>query len=439
MKRHLDRRTFVRDLGIGAAAVPFAMSMPSLGFANHSGPRKKRLVVMFSPNGVVPPTFWPDKEGKKFKLKESLKPLAPFRDRMLILKGVCNRVREDGDSHMRGIGCLLTGIELFPGNIQGGSDTPAGWAKGISIDQEIRNHLQANPATRTRFGSLEFGVNVSSRANTWTRMVYSAGNRPIAPVNSPYQLLRRMYGKIRDKEALTSILDDVRKDLARLRSKVSAEDRGRLEEHETFVREMEKQLREQKPRKIDHPVPKLKDNVEDDNDTIPEISRMQIELMVHSFAADFARIGTLQYTQSVGNARMRWIGIENKHHELSHKGDKDKDAQEKLTKINRWFAGELAHLAKRLDETPEPGGEGSLLDNTLLLWTNELGKGNSHTLNDIPFVLVGGGLDFNMGRSIRYRNVPHNRLLLSLAHGFDHRLKTFGNPRLCGDGPLDLA
>ena len=76
--------------------------------------------------------------------------------RTLVLHGVCDRVRGDGDAHMRGIGCLLTGAEFFPGNIQGGSDTPAGWAKGISIDQEIRNYLQSNPATRTRFGSLAF-------------------------------------------------------------------------------------------------------------------------------------------------------------------------------------------------------------------------------------------------------------------------------------------
>ncbi len=75
---------------------------------------------------------------------------------------------------MRGMGCLLTGIELFPGNIQGGSHTPAGWASGLSIDQEIKNFLQRDPATRTRFGSLEFGVMVPDRADTWTRMVYAA-------------------------------------------------------------------------------------------------------------------------------------------------------------------------------------------------------------------------------------------------------------------------
>src|SRR5207302_7598226 len=156
------RRQFIRDLGIGTAALPFILNLPSLGFANQQR-RKQRLVVMFSPNGIVPSAFWPDEEGTKFTLKESLKPLEPFRERTLILKGVCDRVRGDGDAHMRGIGCLLTGTELFPGNIQGGSDTPAGWASGLSIDQEIKNFLQNDAATRTRFGSLEFGVMVPDR------------------------------------------------------------------------------------------------------------------------------------------------------------------------------------------------------------------------------------------------------------------------------------
>ena len=112
-------------------------------------------------------------------MKECLKPLEPFRDRTLVLHGVCDQLKGDGDNHMRGMGCLLTGIELFPGNIQGGSDTPAGWAKGPSIDQSIKNGLQAKPDTRTRFGSLEFGVMVPDRADTWTRMVYAGANKPL--------------------------------------------------------------------------------------------------------------------------------------------------------------------------------------------------------------------------------------------------------------------
>ena len=93
-------------------------------------------------------------------------------------------------------------------------------------------------------------------------------------------------------------------------------------------------------------------------------------------------------------------------------------------------------MAKRLAETPEPGGPGTMLDNTTIVWTNELGKGNSHTLDNIPFVLVGNGLDFKMGRSIQYSKLSHNRLLLSLAHGMGHRIDEFGNPDFCLDGPL---
>src|SRR6476660_756201 len=226
-----SRREFLRDLGIGSAALPFILNLPSLGFANQQR-RKQRLVVMFSPNGVIPSAFWPDEEGPSFKLKESLKPLEPFRDRTLILHGVCDKLRGDGDNHMRGMGCLLTGIELFPGNIQGGSDTPAGWAKGISIDQEIKNFLQADPATRTRFGSLELGVMVPDRADTWTLMSYSGPNKPLTPIDDPYQLFNKLYGRVKDQESLKSVLDELQVDMDKVRSSVGAQDRQILDAHE---------------------------------------------------------------------------------------------------------------------------------------------------------------------------------------------------------------
>jgi len=131
------------------------------------------LVVVFTPDGVVQKNFWPTATGADYAMPAILKPFEPLRSRMAVLHGVSDRIRGDGDNHMRGIGCLLTGCELFPGNVQGGSDTPAGWASGVSIDQEIRGYLQQDPATRTRFGSLEFGVMVPERADTWTRMSYT--------------------------------------------------------------------------------------------------------------------------------------------------------------------------------------------------------------------------------------------------------------------------
>lgn len=434
MPNFRSRRQFLRDLGVSAAALPFVLNLPGLGFANDRI-RKQRLVVIFSPDGIVPPTFWPEEEGDKFALKESLTPLEPFKSRSLILNGVCDKVRGDGDNHMRGIGCLLTGVELYPGNVQGGSHTPAGWASGISIDQEIKNFLQANPATKTRFGSLEFGVLVPDRADTWTRMVYAGPNKPIAPINSPQQMFNKLYGRAKDREALSSVLDTVQDDLKKIASSVGGDDRRLLEEHATFVREMEKELKE--PAKdLGHAVPEPERGIRAENDNIPKISKLQIDMMVNSFVSDFTRIATLQYTNSVGNARFSWLKITEGQHELSHKPDSDKDAQEQLTRINKWYCEQLAYLAQRLAETPEPGGTGSLLDNTLIVWTNELGQGNSHTMDNIPFVLVGNGLDFKMGRSLKYKKLPHNRLLMAFAHGFGHRIEKFGNPAYCGGGVL---
>jgi hypothetical protein len=435
MRQNSTRREFIRDLGIGTAALPFILNLPSLGMANQQK-RKQRLVIMFSPNGVITDMFWPEVEGKLGSMKESLRPLEPFKDRTLILHGVCDKIRGDGDAHMRGIGCLLTGTELFPGNIQGGSDTPAGWAKGNSIDQEIKDHLQSSPASRTRFGSLEFGVLVPQRADTWTRMVYAGPNKPIAPIDDPYQMFTKLYGRKKDQESLKSILDDLQDDLYKVGRMVSAEDRRLLEEHASFVREMEQELKETKNQDVGHAVPELEQGIRKDNDNMPQVSKMQVDLLVNSFTADFARVATLQFTNSVGQARMRWLGVNESHHELSHKPDNDRPSQEYLTRINRWYCKQMAYLVKRLAETPEPGGSGSLLDNTLVVWTNELGKGNSHTLDNIPFVLVGNGLDFKMGRFIKYPKVAHNRLLMSLAHGMGHRVKQFGNPNFCGEGPL---
>ena len=436
MFTYASRREFLRNLGIGAAAMPFMLNLQSLARAGEAAARRQRLIIMFSPNGIIPSNFWPAETGDTFTLKESLRPLEPFQKQTLILHGLSDKIRGDGDAHMRGIGCLLTGTELFPGNIQGGSDTPAGWSKGISIDQELKNFLQANPATRTRFGSLEFGVLVPERADTWTRMSYAGPNKPLTPIDDPDQMFAKLYGRMKDQENLRSVLDDLQADFKKVESIVSAEDRQLLEEHTTFVREMEQELRADTSSEVGHAVPELELGVKEENDNLPRLSKLQIELLVSSFAADFARVATLQFTNSVSDARMRWLGIDDGHHHLSHEPDSNDSARDALTRINKWYCEQLAYLAKRLAETPEPGGPGSMLDNTTIVWTNELGKGNSHTLDNIPFVLVGGGLGFKTGRSLQFKNEPHNRLLLSLAHGFGHRLTQFGNPNYCAAGPL---
>ena len=440
----VSRRELLRRLGVGSAVLPFLGNLPSLAGAGSTAP-KKRLVIVFSPDGVVKKNFWPTEPGpfttlppvvQPIELPPILRPLEPFRDQLLMLKGVHDKVRGDGDHHMRGMGCLLTGIELFPGNIQGGGATPAGWSSGLSIDQEIKTFLQSQPETATRMGSLEFGVLVPNRADTWTRMIYAGPNKPVTPIDDPYQMFHRLYGQMKDRESMRSVLDELHEDLATVSSALPAEDRRILEEHAALVRGFEKEMASHHA-EVAHAVPVLEQGIVEQNDQMPKISRMQIELVVASLAADFTRVASLQYTNSVGQPHMKWIGVEEGQHDLSHEPNSNEAAQEKLTKINTWYAGEVAHLAKRLAETPEPGGQGSLLDHTTILWTNELGEGNSHSLDDIPWLMVGNGLGFTMGRALDYKGVPHNRLHLSIAHAMGHTgLVRFGNPDYCGDGPL---
>ena len=437
----IHRRSALKQLGLSTLSLPILSQTSSL-FAESekkSAP-KQRLIVMFSPNGTIPDQFWPDKTGEDFEHKTILKPLEPFHDKMLVLKNLHNKVRGDGDNHMRGMSCLLTGIELFPGNVMGGGNTPSGWPKGISIDREICKHLQSKEDTRTRFGALHFGVGVQDTADPWTRMSYDGPNQPVTPLADPYDAYRKLYGNVREKKQVRSILDDLKGDLNKVANQLPESDRKLLIEHTELVNRMDKEYKEGSSlTSLIAKPPELPEGLRNQNDSLPQLGRLQIDMMVNSFVNDFARVATLQYTKSVGQAKMNWLEIDDAHHTLSHEPDKNKDAYDKLVRINTWFAEELAYLLKKLESTPEPGQKGSMLDHTLVIWTNELGKGNSHTLNNIPFVLAGNGFGFRMGRSMNCENSAHNRFLLSLAHAVGHPLETFGNPTLSQGGPLVLS
>jgi hypothetical protein len=182
----------------------------------------------------------------------------------------------------------------------------------------------------------------------------------------------------------------------------------------------------------------LPEGVANVNDQMPQLSKMQIDLLMNGFENDFNRVASLQFTKSVGGARMTWLDVKEGHHGLSHESDSNRDAQDKLLRINTWYAEQLAYLVHRLKETKEPGTDQSMLDNTLIVWTNELGHGNSHTLNNLPMVMVGGGFGFEMGRYMAVDNVSTSRLWLAISHAMGHKIDAFGLPKLCQDGPVIL-
>ena len=426
---------------LGASLLPFAGTLPLSVAGAHRG-KKKRLIIFFSPNGTVPNRFWPEHPGKDFELPPILQPFGKYQDQMLVLHGVNNRIRGDGDNHMRGMSCLLTASELFAGNIQGGSHTPAGWSKGISIDQEIKRFLQSSEETRTRFGSLEIGVLVPDRADPWTRMCYAGPNQPVAPISDPYYLYQKLYGDRQQRALLADVLKDLKQDFDRIGGEFSPADREMILRHEKIIEQSENDLEFAKRQTLEVEPPVFEMGIKNSNDNMPRLTQMQMDLLLSALRNDLCRVATFQFSRSVGQERMKWLDIPQSHHELSHEPDQNRESQDKLVKINCWYAEQIVYFLDQLASSKTPGTDRSLLDDTIVVWTNEMGKGNSHTLNNIPWVVFGGGLDCEMGRYIDYsaeqnKGVSHDRLLVTFAHAFGHQIETFGVPRLQRGGVLE--
>ena len=160
-------------------------------------------------------------------------------------------------------------------------------------------------------------------------------------------------------------------------------------------------------------------------------------LPTRPYATDYS--GLIQWSRSVSQTRFTWLPtpVIEGHHDLSHRGDDDAAAVDKLTRINNWYAQQFAGLLSRLAAVPDANNT-TLLDNTLVLWCNELAKGNTHSRQDAPYVLGGrAGGALRTGRFLSYegQGLSHNNLLVSLLNAMDLPDQTFGKPEWC-TGPL---
>jgi hypothetical protein len=170
----------------------------------------------------------------------------------------------------------------------------------------------------------------------------------------------------------------------------------------------------------------------------PVIGKLQTDLMVLAHVCGLTRVSTFMWANADSWQYYPWIGVDEEHHELSHAGDDDAAAREKLTKINVWHAEQVKYLLDGLLAAEELDGS-SLLDHTLLLWGNELGAGNTHSYKDIPWLLAGGGGGLRMGRYLQLPDRPHNDLLVSVCNALGLAdVTSFGIPGVC-TGPLPLT
>jgi hypothetical protein len=162
--------------------------------------------------------------------------------------------------------------------------------------------------------------------------------------------------------------------------------------------------------------------------------QLQMDLLTAAFSCDMVRFATILWGGATSGKRFPWLGFDDRHHELSHAGDTDTAAKNKLIQINRWYAEQLAYLLAKLDAIPE--GTGTMLDNTVILWGNELAIGNKHSRRDHRWVMAGnaGGF-FNTGRLVDVSGRTNNDLLVSIAQAMGHSISTFGLSTYC-TGPI---
>lgn len=439
----MRRRDFIKALGGGAAALSFLPLLESQLAASGSA-FPTRLVIFFSANGTVPDRWRPEGDEHNWTIKpgDILEPLAPYKDDLIIVEGVdmVSARYGPGDGHQTGMGHMLTGIELMPGDEKGGCETcpAAGFAGGPSVDQYIAQQVFDGEA----FRSMEFGVQ-SGGPNTWSRMCSAGPGQPVEPQQNPHNAFDRLFGSLGQSEARreqlrqrrASVLDFVHQDMKSVQRKVSGNDAKRIDQHLSEIRDLEARLRTGDGQGISCTVPDRGEAFDPYNrDNYPAAGQAMMDMIVSSFACGLTRVASLQWDRSVSNILLPWSGAITRHHDLSHRGDEDVDAESELVKINRWYAQQFAYLVGRLKSVPE--GDGTLLDHTVVVWCNELGKGNSHTRNNVPYVMAGGANGFfKTGRYLRYDNDPHNNFLVSLCQSMGVQTDTFGNPSYC-TGPL---
>jgi hypothetical protein len=433
------RRTFLGAAGAAAITMPFWRTLSSRA---QEAPIPKRLLLLFSPNGTIPQEFFPTGTERDFSFKRILAPLTPFKDQIVVLEGVDQSITYTGpgDGHQKGMGCLWTGVELLPGDTMGGCEScpPVSWADGMSVDQRVAEHI----GNESRFRSIELGTRVGGE-NVWTRMIYRGAGQPLPPETSPWRAFDRIFGTLtedpgaaeRRRRLRSSVLDFARSDFERLRPRLGRTDRERLDSHLEAVREIEVRLDNTGGIGAACAAPEMGGALDlNDDNNYPEIVRLQTDLMVMAMACDMTRVGSIQWNQSVGQASFPWLGFNDRHHDLSHEGDSNNDVVEKLIRINTWYAEQVAYLLERMSAIPE--GDGTLLDHTLVVWGNELAKGNSHERRNMPFLLAGSAAGaIETGRYLRFDGASHNDLLVSIVNAFGIEIDCFGDSRYCG-GPL---
>jgi hypothetical protein len=424
----ISRRTVLRGAGV-TMALPWMQSLPC--FAGTTSPEvfPKRFAVLFMGNGVNEDHWGSEGSGANMTLSKTLEPLAPVKHKINVIHGLFNKPATGQGIHPAQTGSLLNGSAIQKGAII---------KAGISVDQVIANKIGQDTAQSSIVLACEQPMTGYHETNF--SMAYSSHiswQSPESPLpNEVYPSLAwdnlfENRGSLRNM----SILDRVKEDAATLGKQISSDDKAKLEEYLTSVREVEKRIDRMRDNKdkaedlakhknrhvfsMDRPANGLPEDLR-------EHARLMCDIIAIAFQTDKTRVATLLLARDLSALYYPFLEVREGHHAASHNNTSDG-----YERISRFHLSQLAYLATKLDSMPE--GNGTVLDNSCLMWLNNMWIGRKHDNTRLPLVLAGGlGGTLQTGRTLNYLEAgDDNRkicsLYLSLMDRMGVKLDRFGD------------
>jgi hypothetical protein len=438
----ISRRTLLKGMG-AAMGLPLLEAMKPLtalaGSATAQSAAKPpvRMAVLYMANGINPHHWTPGGRGRDFELSPILSPLAKVKDELLVFTELWNAASNTGDGHYVKTGGFLTGTTITRTT---GSNLCSG---GVSMDQIAAQRI----GNMTALPSLELGIdpvttgvdaNVGFTRLYGSHISWSTPTTPVAKEINPQFAFDRLFrstiknGKS-DPKSDQSVLDLVLDDAKRLRSRVGENDRRKLDEYFDSVRSVEKRIafdakRRQEEysadplvqKEIDRLGGRIKDFYADParaserTGNHAEHVRLMLDIMVLAFWTDSTRVSTFMFGNAVSGKSFSFLeGVRGGHHQISHHENKE-DKLEQFKRINTWHVQQFAYLAEKMQSIKE--GEGTLLDNSMVLFGAGFRDGNAHNPRNLPLVLAGrGGGTLATGRHLVYeKNTPLCNLYRSM-------------------------
>ena len=427
-----SRRTFLRGVGV-TMALPWLESVPVWGFTPMVGdaaaPIPKRFAALFMGCGVNPVEWWAKGEGSGMELGRCLEPLGPIKSKINVVSGLFNKHATGVGIHPGQTGNILSGAALQKG---------AELKGGISIDQMLARHL----GEETVQPSMVLGCEqpITGYHETNFSMAYSShiswqsATSPVPMEVYPSLAFDSLFDN-RGTRRNQSILDRVREEAQGLGRRVSSGDRAKLDEYLTSVREVEERAEAMRTAKEaaegrarDRGRPALAMQRPDNGlpEDIREHMRLMCDIVALGFQTDKTRVATLLLCRDISGLFYPFLDVRSAHHSASHD-----DRSEAYERVTRFYIGQLAYLASRLDAMPE--GAGTVLDNACLLFTSSMWSGSKHDASKVPLVLAGGlGGTLPTGRVLDYSDRGDDQrklcsLYLSIMDRMGVTLDNFGD------------